>query len=240
MILNALHKKIMAIIPARGGSKAVPRKNIRLLHGKPLISYTIQEANKSKYIERVIVSTDDKEIARVSEDYGAEVPFIRPAELGGDDIADLPVFQHALRWLSDNEKYKPDIIAHLRPTAPLRTVKHIDNGIEMLMKSDADALRSVCPAPKHPFKMWRFMGHTICPFLSETICGKEAYNMPRQQLPDAFIQNGNIDITRWNTVMAKNSMTGERIIGMLMEEKESVNIDTEIDLMVAEIILKNQ
>jgi N-acylneuraminate cytidylyltransferase len=235
---NAFHNKVIAIIPARGESKAVPRKNIRTLLGKPLIAYSIQEAIKSKFIERIIVSTDDEEIAKIAEAYGAEVPFIRPSELGGDDITDLPVFQHALRWLSDNESYKPDIIAHLRPTAPLRTAKHIDSGIEMLIKSDADAVRSVCLAPKHPYKMWRFEDHTLCPFLSESICGKEAYNMPRQQLPDAFIQNGSIDITRWNTVMAKNSMTGERILGMLMQENESVNIDTEIDLMIAEIILR--
>lgn len=234
---HSLHTEVMALIPARGGSKGVPRKNIRPLLGKPLIAYTIQEAIKSKYINRIIVSTDDEEIAKVAKTYGAEVPFMRPSELGGDHVTDLPVFQHALKWLFDNEKYKPDIIAHLRPTAPLRTVQHIDKGIEKLIMSDADSVRSVCAAPKHPCKMWKFDGDTIVPFLPEEICGREAYNKNRQQLPPAFIQNGSVDITRWNTIMVKNSMTGDRILGMLMDEKESVNIDTEIDFMMAEILL---
>jgi len=229
--------EVLALIPARGGSKGVPRKNIKPLAGKPLITYAIVEAIKSRYINRIIVSTDDEEIAEIARADGAEVPFMRPKELGGDCVTDLPVFQHALKWLLDNENYKPEIIAHLRPTAPLRTCIHIDKAIRMLIASDVDSVRSVCPAPKHPCKMWKFDGKNIIPYLSESICGKEAFNMNRQQLPPAFIQNGSVDITRWNTIMIKNSMTGDHIIGMLMEENESVNIDTEIDFLLAEILL---
>ena len=231
------NKEILAIIPARGGSKGVPRKNIKILAGRPLISYAIEEAKKSKYIKRIIVSTDDREISKVAKSYGAEVPFMRPVELAGDEVTDLPVFQHALKWLLEYENYRPDIIVHLRPTAPLRTAEHIDKGIKLLIESDADAVRSVCPAPKHPCKMWRFVGKRIYPFLPETICGKEAFNMNRQQLPPVFVQNGSVDIIKWETIMIKNSMTGEYIVGMLMDEKDSVNIDTEIDFLLAEILI---
>jgi N-acylneuraminate cytidylyltransferase len=229
--------EVLAVIPARGGSKGVPRKNIRPLGGKTLIYYAIDAAHRSKYINRVIVSTDDKKIAEVARAEGAEVPFMRPAELGGDQATDLPVFQHALKWLLEKEDYKPEIIAHLRPTAPLRTAIHIDKGIEILVGSDADSVRSVCAAPKHPCKMWKFDGENLAPFLPQSICGKEAFNLNRQQLPPVFIQNGSVDITRWNTIMAKNSMTGDRILGFLMEERDSVNIDTEIDFLIAEILL---
>jgi len=232
--------EVLCIIPARGGSKGVPGKNIRQLAGKPLISYAINEAQKSRYITRIIISTDDEKIAETGRQYGAEVPFMRPSELAADNATDLPVFQHALRWFLENENYKPPIIAHIRPTAPLRTVQHIDKGISMLLASDADALRSVCPAPKHPFKMWRFEGERIKTFLPEEICGKEPYNRNRQQLSAAYIQNGSVDITRWETIMEKNSMTGRVILGMLMDEQESVNIDLETDFLLAEELLKRR
>jgi len=238
--INAFSKEVLALIPARGGSKGLPRKNIRPLLGKPLIAYAIEEAAKSRYISRIVVSTDDEEILEVARSYGAEVPFLRPAELAKDNVTDLPVFQHALQYLMDSEEYRPEIVAHLRPTAPMRTHDHIDHGIELLVESGADSVRSVCPAPKHPCKMWRFVGKKIVPFLTENICGKEAYNLPRQQLPPVYIQNGSVDITWWDTIMKKNSMTGEIIVGMLMEEEDSVNIDSEIDLMLAEILLRKR
>lgn len=231
---------ILAVIPARGGSKGIPRKNIKSLAGKPLIAYAIEEAQKSIYINRIIVSTDDKEIAEVAKKFGAEVPFMRPAKLAKDKTTDLPVFQHALKYLYENENYKPDIIAHLRPTAPLRTYRHIDMGIKMLIDSNADSLRSVCPAPKHPCKMWKIMDNTLTAFLPEHICGKEAYNKNRQQLPSVYIQNGSVDISRWNTIMNKNSMTGDFILGLLMKEEDSVNIDTELDFWLAEFILQKR
>lgn len=232
--------KVMGLVTARGGSKGVPGKNIKLLNEKPLLYYTLSEAEKSTHISRIVLSTDDERIAEVGRTYGAQTPFTRPAELGGDDVTDLPVFRHALAWLEENEGYRPDIIVHLRPTAPLRLARHIDKGIDMLVRSDADSLRSVCPAPKHPCKMWKIDGEVIEPFLPEKICGKESYNKARQALPPVYIQNGSVDVTRWGTIMEKNSMTGDKILGMLMDEKESVNIDTELDFTVAEYLLKER
>jgi len=236
------NKKILAVIPARGGSKSIPRKNIKLLCGKPLIAYTIEEAKKSQYVDRIVVSTDDPEIARIAKEYWAEVPFLRPKELAGDDVTDLPVFQHCLAWLREHENFRPDIVVHLRPTAPLRKVKHIDRGIEILLNSpDADSVRSVCLAPKNPLKMWKIQNNRLAPFIPESFNGiKEAYNLPRQKLPTAYIQNGSVDVIRVKTILEKNSMTGDIIIPLVMEEYESVNIDTKIDFLIAEQLMKKR
>lgn len=233
-------KIVLAIIPARGGSASVPRKNIKLLNGKPLIVYTIEEAKKSRYINRIVISTDDLEIAGIAKEYGAEVPFTRPQNLSGDHVTDLPVFKHCLQWFSENEDFHPDIVVHLRPTAPLRKVKHIDQGIEILLNShEADSVRSVCLAPKNPLKMWSIKNNKLVPFLPESFSGmREAYNLPRQKLPTAYIQNGSVDVIRTNTILEKNSMTGDVIFPLVMEEKESINIDTEIDFLIAEQLIK--
>jgi len=235
-------KKILAIIPARGGSKTIPGKNIKLLCGKPLLAYTIEEAKKSRYINRIIVSTDDPEIARIAKRYGAGVPFLRPKALAGDDVTDLPVFRHCLLWLRKHEGFYPDIIVQLRPTAPLRKAGQIDRGIKILMNSpQADSLRSVCIAPKNPLKMWKIKKNRLIPFLPESFSGiKEAYNLPRQKLPMAYIQNGLLDITKARTVLKKNSMTGDIILPFVVDECESVNIDNEIDFLVAEQLMKRR
>ena len=147
--------QILAIVPARGGSKSVPRKNIRLLAGKPLLAYALEAARGCRHVHRIVVSTEDPEIADMARRHGGEVPFLRPSELALDHVSDLPVFQHCLRWLGANEDYHPDIVVHLRPTAPLRTSEHIDRGIEQLLNTpEADSVRSVCPAAQHPLKTW--------------------------------------------------------------------------------------
>ena len=232
--------EILGIIPARGGSKSVPRKNIKLLAGKPLMAYTINEAQKSKYMTRLVVTTDDEEIAGVSRKYGAEVPFMRPTELAQDDTTDLPVFQHCLKWLEENENYLPDLVVHLRPTAPLRTVAHIDQGIEMLIHSpETDAVRSVCLAGQHPLKMWGFEETRLVPFVPEDAYGvPEAYNEPRQKLPKAYIQNGSVDVIRTHVILQQASMTGQHIEGFVMSEQESVNIDSSIDWALAEQLIE--
>lgn len=237
-----LNNIILGIIPARGGSKSVPGKNIKLLCSKPLIAFTIEEAKKSGYLDRIVVTTDDMEIAKVAREYGAEVPFIRPGDLAEDNTTDFPVFLHCLNWLGEKENYHPDIIVHLRPTSPLRTVKHIDKGIELLLNSpDADSVRSLCPAPKNPLKMWRIEDNRLMPFIPEAVSGiKEAYNLPRQKLPEAYIQNGSVDVIRSKTILEKNSMSGDVIVPLIMEDRESVNIDTEIDFMIAEQIMRKR
>jgi len=231
--------RILGLIPARGGSKSVPKKNIRLLAGKPLIAYTIEEAKKSRYIDRLIVSTDDKEIAKVSSRLGAEVPFMRPKRLAGDHATDLSVFKHALLWLEKNEGEKPEIVVHLRPTSPLRTVFHIDEAIKLLLNSDADSVRSVCISQKHPYKMWKIKNGYLVSFLSKSSIG-EKYNLPRQKLPPAYIQNGCVDVVRRSTILEKNSMTGDKILAYVMDEDESVNINTFIDFQLAEILIKKK
>ena len=234
--------EILGMIAARGGSKSVPRKNIKLLAGEPLIAYTIREAQKSRYVTRLIVSTDDEEIAQIARGYGAEVPFMRPAKLALGHVTDLPVFQHCLTWLREHENYQPEIVVHLRPTAPLRTSVHIDQGIELLVNSpEADAVRSVCPAGQHPLKMWAIEDEWLMPFVPENVYGiLEAYNQPRQQLPQAFIQNGSVDVVRTKVILDLNSMTGRRIKVFVMDELDSVNIDSPLDWALAEILMEGR
>lgn len=236
------NEAILGIIPARGGSKSVSKKNIRLLCGKPLIAYTIEEAKKSRYIGRIMVTTEDIQIAEIARQYGGDVPFLRPRELSEDYVTDLPVFQHCLAWLKENENFCPEIIVHLRPTAPLRKVERIDQGIEILLNSpEADSVRSVCLAPKNPLKMWKIENNNLIPFIPESVSGiREAYNLPRQKLPTAYIQNGSVDVIKTKTILEKNSMTGDIIIPLVMTEMESVNIDTEIDFIIAEQIMKKR
>lgn len=227
--------EILAIIPARGGSKAVKKKNIKPLGGKPLLYYTVSEALKSSHITRVVLSTDAEDIAACGRDLGVEVPFLRPPELAQDHVQDLPVFEHALRFLAEREGYRPDAVAHLRPTAPLRTAKHIDEAIGTLLADpSADSVRSVTEAPKHPYKMWKVEGGGLTPFIPKSFHGlHEAYNYPRQKLPKAYIQNGSIDVMWARTILEKGSMSGERILAYVMEEADSVNIDTELDFELA-------
>jgi N-acylneuraminate cytidylyltransferase len=230
--------KVVAIIPARGGSKSIPGKNIKLLHGKPLIAYSIMEAKDSKYIERIIVSTDSKEIAEIAREYGAEVPFLRPVNIAADATPDLPVFQHALKWLSVKDRYIPDIVVHLRPTSPFRKAKHIDEGVELLMSNrNADSVRSVCIPGQNPYKMWKIEKGYLRPVLS--LGGRkttESYNMPRQKLPTVYWQNAAVDIIRWRTIVRMNSMTGKKILPLVMDEKYSLDVDTPMDFKIAEIL----
>lgn len=229
--------KILALIPARGGSKSVLRKNIKLLAGKPLIAYTIEASKKSKLINRIIVSTDDEEIAKISRKYGAEVPFMRPKELAEDDTPDLPVFRHALMWLEENEDYRPDIIVHLRPTAPLRKIEHIDAGIELLLKNKSvDSVRSVCKSTQTPYKMWRIKNGYLVPLL-DSGGGVGLFNQPRQNLPVVYWQNASVDVIKYDTIMKKNTMTGKYILPLIMEEKNSIDLDTELDFKITEQLI---
>ncbi len=232
--------KIYAIIPARGGSKGVPGKNTRLLAGKPLIAWTIEAAKKVPHIDKVIVNTDDEAIARVSREYGAEV-FDRPKELAEDLTLDLPVFEHHLNTLKEQNDC-PDVIVDLRATAPLRRSERIREGIELLLKhgpEKADSVRAVSKASKHPYKMWRFQDSYIEPLLSEDHTGiKEPYNVARQMLPLVYQNNGCMNAFWPHIVLEKNSMTGACIAGYPMEDWESVNIDTEFDFLLAEYLMK--
>lgn len=234
--------EILAVVPARGGSKAIPRKNIRLLDGRPLIAYTLDAIRESSLITRALVSTDDNEVATVAERCGAAVPFIRPNSIALDDTTDLPVFEHCLEWLWTHESYRPNLVVHLRPTAPLRRAQHIDQAINILLDaSDADAVRSVTRAREHPLKTWRLQGDYLRPFLPTHFHGiKEPYNQPRQKLPPAFIQNGSIDVIRTVVILEQHSMSGDRIKPFVMNEFDSLNIDDELDWQLAEILIRRR
>jgi N-acylneuraminate cytidylyltransferase len=218
---------ILALIPARGGSKGIPRKNIRLFAGYPLIAWSIAAARQSKLVTRVIVSTDDEEIASVAREWGAETPFLRPAKLAQDKTTDLPVFEHALKWLEEVEAYRPEIVMQLRPTSPIRPVTMVDDAIRILLEhADADCVRGVVPAAQNPFKMWRFNGERkpLNPLL-EVEGIPEPYNAPRQILPPVYWQTGHIDAIRVSTIVNKNSLTGDVIYPLLIDPKYTVDID---------------
>ncbi len=223
--------EILALIPARGGSKGIPRKNIRLFAGYPLIAWSIAAAKQSELVTRVIVSTDDEEIAAVAREWGAETPFLRPAEFAQDKTTDLPVFEHALKWLEDVEGYRPDILIQLRPTSPIRPRTMLDDAIRILLEhADADCVRGVVPAAQNPFKMWRFNGDgkPLNPLL-EVDGIPEPYNAPRQLLPPVYWQTGHIDAIRDATITQKNSLTGDVIYPLLIDPKYTVDIDTPAD-----------
>jgi CMP-N-acetylneuraminic acid synthetase len=230
----------LAIIPARGGSKSIPHKNIRLLAGFPLIAYSIAAGRAAELVSRVIVSTDDAEIADVAREYGAQVPFLRPAEHAGDGTPDLPVFQHALQWLAANENYHPEIVVQLRPTSPFRRVWHIDQAVMRLIEHpEADAIRTVCTPFQNPFKMWRISPDGVMHPLIELSSIPEPFNMPRQALPEVYWQTGYVDAAWADTILAKNSMTGSRILPLVINPSEWIDIDSVDDWRRAERLLES-
>lgn len=228
--------KTIAIIPARAGSKSIAFKNIRLFCGKPLLVNSIDVAKNCDLVERVIVTTDSTEIRDIAIAAGAEAPFIRPKEFALDDSLDLPVFIHCLKWLEENEKYIPDIIAHLRPTSPLRTEKMLEDGIKLLINNqDIDSVRSVCPPSQNPYKMWKIDENGLLTSLIKTDI-PEQWNQPRQKLPTVYWQNGYVDITRRETILNKNSMTGNKIMPLIVASSDIIDIDNEITFELAEKI----
>lgn len=223
--------EVLAIIPARGGSKGIPRKNIRPFAGYPLIAWSIAAARQARSVTRLIVSTDDAEIAAVAREYGAEVPFLRPAELAQDQTPDWPVFEHALRWLAEREGYRPEIVVQLRPTSPIRPPWCVDEAVHILLEhAEADCVRGVVPAGQNPFKMWRIDPQSGRMYPLLTLPGiDEPYNAPRQILPPVFWQTGHIDAIRARTILEKRSMTGDVIYPLLLDARYTVDIDTPAD-----------
>jgi N-acylneuraminate cytidylyltransferase len=229
--------EVLALIPARGGSKSIPRKNIRPFGGHPLLAYSIATGLQAESVTRVIVSTDDEEIAELSRGYGAEVPFMRPVELAQDDTLDLPVFVHALQWLESEEEYHPEVVVQLRPTSPLRPRDCVDRAVELLLSSPAvDSVRGVVPSGQNPYKMWRIDENgRMAPLLKTDF--DEPFNMPRQKLPATYWQTGHIDAIRTTTIVEKNSMSGEVIIPLLIDPRYVVDIDTSRDWERAEWLM---
>lgn len=228
--------EVLAIIPARGGSKGIPRKNIRNFSGSPLIAWSIAAAKQSHLVTRVIVSTDDEEIAQVAREWGAETPFLRPAEYAQDRTTDLPVFEHALAWLAEHENYHPDVVIQLRPTSPIRPKTCVDDAIQILLQhKDADSVRGIVPAGQNPHKMWRLESglHGPMTHLLNVEGIEEPYNAPRQILPEIFWQTGHIDAIR-PAIILNGSMSGKRMYPLLIDPKFTVDLDNLNDWMRAE------
>ena len=227
-------KSILAIIPARGGSKGVPAKNIRPLAGKPLIAYTIEAATKSKYVDRVIVSTDSETIADTCNIYGISIPFIRPSELSTDESPTWQTVEHAVDWLSNNEKKTYDVICLLQPTSPLRNVGHIDQSISKFLSCNADSLVSVCRSPKSPY--W---SQHITPdgYLSPLFPDSGNY-IRRQDVPVTFDLNGAIYLVKTEFFRRTHLFKGPRTVAYEMDYQSSIDIDTPLDFEIAEIIRK--
>lgn len=232
---------ILCLILARGGSKRIPDKNIRLLGGKPLISYTIECAKKSKYINRIIVSTDSDKIAEISIKAGAEAPFRRPSEISKENSTELEAFKHALNWLKENENYVPDLIVKLFSTSPFRKAESVDKAIELLLGDPrADSVRSVRLCSEHPHKMWKIAKNRnrLESFVPKESKLPEAHTLSYHLLPEAYIQNASIDVIRVSMLFSKNSIIGTEIIPLVMDEIESIDINMPLDFTLAETVLK--
>lgn len=236
--------EVLGVIPARGGSKGIPGKNIKLLSGKPLIAWTIEEARKAKLLTRVIVSTDDPAIAEVAVVHGAEVPFFRPAEIAQDLSTDVEFLIHALDWLKANEGYAPDMVLRLPPTSPLRRSEHIDQGIQTLIAApDADAARPICEAPKHPYKLWRISENSpyLEPFLPSSFTGfAEPHNLARQLFPKAYIHTGAMDVMWTRTLRELQSTSGKKLRYFFMDPADAINIDHPLDFEIAEFLMEKR
>ena len=223
--------EVLALIPARGGSKGIPRKNIRDFGGAPLIAWSIAAALRAETVTRVIVSTDDEEIAAVAREWGAETPFLRPAELAQDDTADYPVFRQALDWLAAHEDYRPEVVVQLRPTSPVRPLHLVDDAVRLLLAHpDADCVRGVVPSGQNPYKMWKIDAESgrMLPLLQVEGLA-EPYNAPRQSLPKTYWQTGHIDAIQVSTILEKGSLTGDEIWPLMIDPRYTVDIDTPAD-----------
>lgn len=233
-------REVLAIIPARGGSKGIPRKNIKDFAGYPLIAYSITAGKRAELVDRVVVSTDDPQIAEIAKQWGAEVPFLRPVELAGDNTLDFPVMKHCLEWLAENEAYYPEVVLWLRPTSPIRPRKCVDDAVKLLFDHpEADSVRGVVAAGQNPFKMWTLDdGSGALKPLMRVEGIKESYNAPRQALPDVYWQTGHIDAIWTKTILEKGSVTGDVIFPLMIDPRYTVDIDVAADWEAAERLLR--
>ncbi|MEZ0395251.1 MAG: acylneuraminate cytidylyltransferase family protein [Anaerolineales bacterium] len=230
--------RTLAVIPARGGSKGVPHKNIRPVAGKPLIAYTIEAALAVRdCLHRIIVSTDDEQIAETARRWGAEVPFLRPAELSGDRVPMVPVLQHAVGAIEAQDGLRLDWVLLLQPTAPLRAPADIRAALDLAARGGCDSVISVVQVfAVHPILMKRIEDDRLLPF-----CIEEKEGTRRQDYqPPAYMRNGAIYLTRRDVLMERGSIWGEVIRPYLMPEERSLSIDSELDLKLADLLLREQ
>lgn len=212
---------VLALILARGGSKSIPRKNILEVAGKPLIAHTIAHGLASKYVNRVIVSTDDEPIAAVARSFGAETPFLRPSKISQDGSTDFEAFHHCLTWIRENQpEMMPDLVVQLRATNPVRNVERIDEAIAiMLANPQVDGLKSVSRPSESPFKMWVEAGNGLVRPAMQLDDVAEPHCLPRQALPQVWWQNGYVDIVRPRVILDKGMMYGDTVVPFVVNEK---------------------
>lgn len=234
-----MSKDILCIIPARSGSKGMVHKNIKIFKGKPLLAWSIEQAQRCKYYMRIIVSTDSLKYKNIAIKYGAEVPFLRPVEISQDNSTDFELIKHAVNFLKIEENYNPEIILHLRPTQPLRKVSDINKCLDLFIQNynKYDSLRTIVAFDKSPFKMYSIdtKDNNLIPLFKEIKNIKEPYNQGRQFLPKTFLHNGYIDIIK-TSILSKNTISGEKIYPYLMNKNDTIDIDTEDDWEKAELI----
>ena len=231
-----MSKRCLAIIPARGGSEGVPKKNITPLAGKPLLAWTVESAMRSDCLDRIIVSTDDPEIAAVAQSLGVEIPYMRPKELAQDVTPGILPILHAAEWLEMNEDYRADFILCLQPTSPLRTAEDIDAALNLVLQKNGDAIVSVTPVECHPYWMKQIdkTGHMHDFITLETPITR------RQDLPPLYSLNGALYLARWSILLELRTWYTDNTIAFVMPRERSLEIDSSWDLYLAELILKNR
>lgn len=227
-----MKKEILAIVPARGGSKTIPGKNIKKLHGKPLIAWTIEPALECNFLDKIIVSTDDHEISEISKKYGADVPFLRPNEISEDNSPTIDAVIHTLDSLK-NSGFNPDVIVLLQPTSPLRTVKDIETALKLFFKDKTcNSVVSVSEYDHSPYWSLKIEKGYLKPSF-----GDKYFRMRRQDLPNLYIPNGSIYISSTKDLKKFRGFFGDKIIPYVMPKERSVDIDTIMDFKLAELIL---
>ncbi len=232
---NESSLRVLGIIPARGGSKGVPRKNLRKLAGKPLLEYTAEAALASTRLSRIILTTEDQEIAEAGRQCGIEVPFMRPESLARDDTPMLPVIRHAVKTLEDSgDRY--DAICLLQPTNPLRRPEDIDNCIRLLDEQEADSVVSMLPVPVEFNPHWVWFSDSNGYLKIAT--GEEMPIPRRQELPAAWHREGSVYVMRRDVLVERNTFYGAKMIGYMMDPEKTVNIDTMEDWVRAEKLIE--
>lgn len=227
------NKRFLAIIPARGGSKGILNKNIMDICGKPLIAYTIEAGKKSKYIDEIVVSTDSDAIKDISQQYGANVPFLRPEHLSNDSAKSIDLVLHTIDFYKNNNNMCYDYVILLQPTSPLRTFVHVDEAIEKLMESSRSSLVSVREADENPVIMRSIQNNKL-----KEVISFEGQNLRRQDLPTFYILNGAIYINSNDMLIHKKKFVDEDSMPYVMSKESSVDIDTMLDAKLVELIIK--
>lgn len=228
--------QVLAIIPARGGSKGLPDKNLRLAGGKPLLAWTVDAAAGSKHVHRMVLSTNDARIAGVGRDLGADVPFMRPDYLAQDNTPGMDPVLYTIRRLAEEDSYHPDCVMLLQPTSPLRETADIDAAVEMLVRLKADGVVSLTRSRHHPYWTKKLDDDG---FMTDFIRQETAATC-RQQLPAAYALNGAIYLARTSVLLERESWYTSRTAGYIMPTERSVDVDTSWDLMLADLLLRDR